>query len=139
VPRPSKQPRVQVKKSTPAPSREHVSGPDLANALEENLDEVLSDRVREYLCRFLRGQVKKRPGPQKPPLDKLVHEVAAKAIYRHELVRIRAERKAQGRTRIKPERSPHEEACWIIKHSMEYFRPMSLRRIANIISARKSR
>jgi hypothetical protein len=53
---------------------EYISGEDPAAAIEEDADQVLSDRVRDYLCRFLRGKVPKRPGPNKPLIDKLAHE-----------------------------------------------------------------
>jgi hypothetical protein len=45
---------------------EYVSGEDLAKAIESNPGEVLIDPVREYLCRFLRGQVKKNQGRTAP-------------------------------------------------------------------------
>ena len=118
---------------------EYVSGEDLATAIEEDADEVLSDQVRDYLCRFLRGKVKKRPGPNKPLIDKLAHAQVAEMDYRLELARIQVERKARDGGVIKGELPPHMEACRIIKERYGYFRPMTLRRIANILSARKSR
>jgi hypothetical protein len=117
---------------------EYVSGEDLAAAIEKDADDVLSDRVRDYLCRFLRGKVKKRPGPNKPLFKKLIYEQLAEMDYRNELARIRAERKARGRA-AKSEKPPYLEAIEIIQKRYKYFAMMTPQRFANIMSSRKSR
>jgi hypothetical protein len=44
---------------------DYVSGEELAVAIENDTDKILPDQVRDYLCRFLRGKVKKKPGPNR--------------------------------------------------------------------------
>jgi hypothetical protein len=39
----------------------YVSGPELAFAIEKNPGVALSDELRQYLCRLLRGQVERAP------------------------------------------------------------------------------
>jgi hypothetical protein len=83
----------------------------LAKAIEDNPGEVLSDRVREYLCRLLRGQAKKKPGPNRSPEKTLVMETLAAALYQEELARLQTERKNLGCPKVKGDLAPHEEAC----------------------------
>src|SRR5258705_462866 len=57
----------------------HISGEDLAVAIEANPSQPLPDVLRDYLCRFLRGKVKRKPGPNRsePEFDFLIEFVAA--------------------------------------------------------------
>jgi hypothetical protein len=118
---------------------QYVSGQELADAIEASPGEVLPDSVREYLCRYLRGQVKQKPGPKRPWATKALYEMLASSEYREELCRLQAERKVRGGRAVKGELAPHEEAARIIQQRYKYFRGMSPRRIANILSSRKYR
>jgi hypothetical protein len=121
-------------------SREqYVSRQELAGAIEASPSEVLPDKVRDCLCRHLRGQVKKKPGPKSPWATKELYEHLASIEYEKELRRLQAERKARGGRAVKGELAPHEEAARIIQRRHKYFRRMSPRRIANILSSRKYR
>jgi len=117
---------------------EYFSGEQLAAAIEANPGRPLPDDMRDYLCRFLRGQVKKKRGPQKKPLSysTIVIDLFLPIFYQEELRRFQALRKVQGRG-AKDERSPHELALESIQKRFKYFKHVSLRRIANILSSRK--
>lgn len=116
----------------------YISGEELALAIEVNPTEPLPDTLRSYLCRFLRGKVKRRPGPKASEHKfQVLIELLAAQEYRKELSRIRSERKLRGREELSDqELSPHKEALQIIKDRFGIrFRAVTLRRVANIISS----
>lgn len=121
----------------------YFSGEELAAAIEANPGQPLPQNMRDYLCRLLRGQVKKKPGPQKKPLsynailNDVFDEVVLPLIYQEELQRFKDMRKAHGR-RIKGEPAPHEQAAESIKNRFKRFAMITPRRLANILSSRKS-
>ena len=116
---------------------DYVSGEDLAAVLEAHPGQPLLDEFQNYLCRFLRGTVKKKRGPQKKPLyDSIFFESMASVHYQEVLQRLQLARKAKGQ-RIKGEAPPHELAAKFIKSHYKYFSHMSWQRISNILSSRK--
>jgi hypothetical protein len=117
----------------------YVSGDDLAAAIEANPGDTLPDRVRDYLCRFLRGEVKPKRGPKKPEMEKLLIEVYAEVRYYEILRWLQNRRKVAGGRAKECELAPHELAAMIIKRRFRYFRSVSPRRIANILSSRRHR
>jgi len=118
---------------------EYVSGEDLATAIEARPGEPLPDIVRDYVCRYLRGKVKQKPGPQKSRTRTFVTETAVALEYERELRRLQAERRARGGRTAKGEPAPHEEAAIIIQKRYKSFAMMTPRRVANILSSRKYR
>lgn len=111
----------------------YITSDQLADAIETNPDQSLPDNVREYLCRFLRGEIKRRPGPQRSDLKRRsVIEFLMAEDYRKELKRLQMER----RTGRKDELSPHDRALEIIKERYKKdFGMISTKRLANIISS----
>lgn len=121
----------------------YFSGEEMAAAIEANPGRPLPQHMREYLCQLLRGQIKKKRGPQKKPptynaiLNDVFDEVVLPLIYKEELQRFKDMRKAHGR-RIKGEPAPHEQAAESIKNLFKRFAMITPRRLANILSSRKS-
>jgi hypothetical protein len=116
---------------------EYISGQELAVVIEANPGQPFPDNVRDYLCRFLRGQVKRKRGPQKKfSYIPMATEFMASFFYQEELRRLQKARKARGRG-AKGEIPPHEQAAKFIKERFKYFAPVSWRRVANILSSRK--
>lgn len=117
---------------------EYISGEELAIVIEANPGQLFPNDVRAYLCRFLRGQVKRKRGPQKTFSHiPMATEFMASFFYQEELRRLQKARKARGRG-AKGEIPPHEQAAKFIKKRFNYFTPVSWRRVANILSSRKS-
>ena len=115
----------------------YISGEELALAIETNPADPLPDRLRNYLCRFLRGKVKRKPGPKRSENKlRFALELLAAQEYQNELRRIKTEQKLRGRETIrKGELPPHKAALKIIQDRFPIFRNVTLRRIANIISS----
>src|SRR6202011_6240168 len=88
------------------------SGEELAVAIEASPGVALPDGLRGYLCRFLRGKVKRKRGPKGLEREfRFVIELLATEEYQKELRRLQKERKFRGREAIgKGQLSPHEEA-----------------------------
>lgn len=117
----------------------YISAEELAVVIEANPSQPLPDRLRNYLCRFLRGKVKRKPGPQKTDAKfKFLIEFLAAQEYQKELRRLQKEARPHGREAIaKGVQSPHEEAIKIVKERFRIrFGGVSPRRVANIISSR---
>jgi hypothetical protein len=115
----------------------YVSGVDLAAAIERDRDEVLSDPVRDYLCRLLRGTVKQKRGPKTDTTEKHFYRIIGPIVYREALRRRQAEYKTRGGRRGRGELAPNEEALNDIRQEFAYFRKMSPRRLANFLSSHK--
>ena len=116
----------------------YISGDDLAVGIEANPNQALPDGLRDYLCRFLRGKVKRKRGPKGSDKEFLfLIEFLAARDYRVELRRLQQEHKPHGREAIgKGVLSPHEEAIRIVKERYRCrFGDVSPRRVANIISS----
>jgi hypothetical protein len=121
-----------------ATSGRFVSGEELAVAIEASPGVALPDGLRGYLCRFLRGKVKRKRGPKGLEREfRLVIELLATEEYQKELRRLQKERKFRGREAIgKGQLSPHEEAIKIIKERFSVrFGNVTPARVANIISS----
>src|SRR5262249_47792656 len=117
----------------------YIDGEELADAITANPGQSLPDGLRDYLCRFLRGKVKRKRGPKRS--DHKIRfgiELLAAETYWEELYRLQNQQpRSRGRDAIgSGELPPHEEAMRIVK---ERFRPwfdsISTRRIRNIISS----
>jgi hypothetical protein len=123
---------------TQAKKGQYVSGEELAAAIEANSGEPLPDDARDYLCRFLRGQVKKKRGPQKKPFSysALITDLFIPIFYQEELRRFQKLRKAQGRG-AKGDLSPHELAVRSVQKRFKRYAMITPRRLANILSSRK--
>ena len=79
----------------------HISGEELALAIEANPADPLPDALRGYLCRFLRGKIKRKPGPKRSQREfKFLIEFLAAREYRKELSRIQKDRKTRGREEL---------------------------------------
>jgi hypothetical protein len=115
----------------------YISGEGLAVAIEANPGQPLPDGLRDYLCRFLRGKVKRKPGPKGSDAEKFIIEFLAATEYRKVPRRLQRERKFRGREAIaKSLLSPHEEAVKVIKERFRIrFKGVTPRRVANIISS----
>lgn len=117
---------------------EWISPGDLADALQAHPDEGLPAPVTDYLCRLLRGQVRKRPGPKtRWSASREILLEAARGTYQEELLRQKQLRKATGRSRGDVE--PHAKAMAVVQKQFGIFRSISPRRLANILSSRNSR
>ena len=117
----------------------HISAEGLAVVIEANPGQPLPDGLRNYLCRFLRGKIKRKPGPKTSDAAfKHLIEWTAGQEYRKELRRLQKEARLRGREVIgRGVLTAHEEALKIIKERFRIrFAGVSPRRIANIISSR---
>jgi predicted transcriptional regulator len=121
---------------------QYISGEELATAIETNPGEPLPEGLRDYLCRLLRGEIKRKRGRKKEDkvVQWLMEHVIAQA-YQQVLDHIQAKRTYRGRQRIaKGELAPHEEAARVIKeYYPDVFPRASPKRIANILSSQKFR
>jgi hypothetical protein len=103
-----------------------------------NPGQPLPDQLRTYLCRFLRGKIKRKPGPQRADAEfKFLIEFLAAQEYRKELRRLQKEFRVRGREAIAlGVLSPHKEAIKIIKERFRVrFGAVTAERVANIISS----
>jgi hypothetical protein len=121
---------------------QNISGEEMAIAIKNNPGQPLPEDFRDYLCRFLRGKVKRTRGRKKE--DKVVQWLTEHVVapaYQQVLAHIQASRTSRGRQRIaKGELAPHEEAARVIKdYYPDVFPTASPKRIANILSSRKFR
>jgi hypothetical protein len=117
----------------------YISGDDLAGAIEVNPGRPLPDRLRNYLCQFLRGKIKRKPGPSNRGAEfTLLIELLAAEEYRRELQRLQKEVRVRGRdARAQGILPPHEQAIEIVKKRFSVrFSDLNSRRVANIISSR---
>ena len=116
-----------------AAERRHITSDQLADAIEANPDQPLPTNIRDYLCRFLRGSIKRKRGPQQSNAKRRsVIEFLMAEDYRKELKRLQMER----RTGRREELSPHDRALEIIKERYKKdFGMISPKRLANIISS----
>ena len=118
----------------------YIDGKELADVITANPGQSLPDGLRDYLCRFLRGKVKRKRGPKRSD-HKIRFGIVllAAETYREELDRLRSQpRRSRGRDAIgSGELPPHEEAVRIVKKRFRpWFDSISTRRIRNIISSR---
>ena len=116
----------------------YISGEQLAVAIEANPGRPLPDALRDYLCRFLRGKVKRKRGPKGSDREfRFLIEFLANNEYRKELRRLQKERKVRGRQAIaEGVLTPHEEAVRIIKERFRIrFVGVTPERVANILSS----
>jgi len=114
----------------------YIDGKELADAIAANPGQSLPDGLRDYLCRFLRGKVKRKRGPKRS--YRFGIELLAAETYEEELHRLQnQQRRSRGRDAIgSGELPPHEEALRIVKERFgPWFGSISTRRIANIISS----
>jgi hypothetical protein len=119
-------------------SGHYISGEELAVAIEANAGQPLPDGLRDYLCRYLRGKIKRKRGPKGSDREfRFLIEFLANAEYRKELRRLQMERKVRGRQAIaEGVLSPHEEAVRIIKERFRIrFAGVTPERVANILSS----
>jgi len=119
-------------------SGHYISGKELAGAIEANPGVPLPDALRDYLCRFLRGNVKRKRGPKGSEREfRFLIEYLANNEYRKELRRLQKERKVRGRQAIaEGVLTPHEEAVRIIKERFRIrFVGVTPERVANILSS----
>jgi hypothetical protein len=114
----------------------YVSGPRLAFAIEKNAGVALSDELRQYLCRLLRGEVE-RP-PRGRTNDERFEDMVRSMILRdYELFRreVNQERKASGRRKTRVEQPAHVEAAERLKKRYPRYLKGSPATIANNLSA----
>jgi hypothetical protein len=91
---------------------EHITGPQLAAALRANRGEEIPDRLFDYLCSYLEGRVKKRPGPKKKTsLAAAARPIVALATYDQFLREERAKPRARGRSRAGADEAAHLAAA----------------------------
>lgn len=117
----------------------YISGETLAVVIEANPGKPLPDRLRDYVCRFLRGKIKRKPGPKRAGAEfRFIVEFLAAQEYQKELRRLQKEPRIRGRKALaRGILTPHEEAIKIIKERFRVrFAGVSPRRVANIISSR---
>ena len=117
--------------------QEYISGEELAAAIASNPDTALPGQIRNYLCRFLRGKVKKKRGPKTE--FSFVREailISAALAYENELHRLQAEHK--NRSRFRGQAAPHELAAQSVQKQFKLFESITPRRLANILSSRNS-
>jgi hypothetical protein len=93
---------------------EPVLGPQLAAALKANRERRIPDILFDYLCRFLEGKVRKKPGPSRKPYSDLVQLAWAVIAYEMYLQKARARRKSERNLRGRKSSGnmpPHVEAA----------------------------
>jgi hypothetical protein len=104
---------------------EHVGGAELALALRSNPDLPVPPVVRDYLCRYLEGKVRK-PGGRKPGgAVKLVRDVWAAGLYQQYLAWLKRRKRRFGLTGWLELRCadwwqgpPHERAARMVARRM---------------------
>jgi hypothetical protein len=115
-----------------------LSSKDLALVIEANPGRPLPDGLREYLCRFLRGAIKRKRGPKSEGqyFNQTIEWLAAE-FYRLVLAELQKSPRPRGREAIAKGIDPaHREAARLVKEQFPVrFGKMSLERIANIFSA----
>jgi hypothetical protein len=94
----------------------YVSGPELAFAIEKNPGILLSDGLREYLCRLLRGDVER---PARGPTNNERFDEAVRAIILRDygliLREVNRERKALASRKTRIDQPAHIEAAERLK------------------------
>lgn len=118
---------------------EYISAEELATALEANPGTALPDALRDYLCRFLRGKVKRTRGRKKKHLVVATFELVAVNKYYEILAEIQRESNPRGRAAIGKDRlPPHEEAAKRLQKMFPgRFGSMTLKSILNLVSSYK--
>src|SRR5215212_177870 len=95
--------------------RRHVTGLQLAAALKANRGQEIPNVLFDYLCRFLEGKVRKRPGPtRKEGLREISKWIMAQCEYQNYLEEERLNQKRERSSRHSIRRaasSPHEVAA----------------------------
>jgi len=117
----------------------YIGGKELAVAITANPGQSLPDGLRDYLCRFLLGKVKRkrRSRASDRPFRFIIEQFAARD-YKKELHRLQTQQRlSRGRaTKVRGGLSLHEQAREIIKERYRIrFGSVSSRRVANIISS----
>ena len=121
---------------------EHVGGAELALALRSNPDVPVPPIVRDYLCQYLKGKVRK-PGGRKPGgAVQLVRDVCAAGLYQQYLAWLKRRKRRFGLTgwpALEPadwwQGPPHERAARMVARRM--FRNHTWRHVQNIVSSQK--
>jgi hypothetical protein len=121
---------------------EHVSGDELALALRSNPDVPVPPVVRDYLCRYLEGKVRKPRGRKPGGAVQLVRDADAAALYERYLSWLQRRKRRFGLVGWPAlqcadwwQGPPHERAArmvarrWFPNHTWEHVR--------NIVSSQK--
>lgn len=127
-------------------SGEVPTGSQLADVLVASAGEPLPGWLVEHLCRHLRGEIRRKPGPKpREPIDE-INEIAVTERYDRLLAWLQKRRKTRGlagwsciRDQKWWQGAPHERAIGIIHARFKKFRHIDTRRLANVISSRRSR
>jgi hypothetical protein len=94
----------------------YVSGPRLAFAIEKNPGVALSDELRQYLCRLLRGEVE-HPPRGRTNEERFEDMVGSMILRDYDLIleEVNRERKASARRKKRVELPAHVEAAERLK------------------------
>lgn len=93
---------------------EHVTGQQLAAAMRANREEKVPDVLFEYLCRFLEGKIRKKPGPtRKSGLVEAFKPIHAQIVYRKYLEEEKSKQKRENGSKqgARTGMPPHEIAA----------------------------
>jgi hypothetical protein len=120
--------------------RRYVSGTQLAAGLRANREKKIPDLLFDYLCRFLEGKIRKKPGPsRKSELVEVVTLVLARIAYEKYLKEEKLKQKREGASRRSKGGAvipPHEIAAGKVK--AEFYRHVDYRHVMNLLSRKKS-
>jgi hypothetical protein len=116
---------------------EHITGPQLAAALKANRGKEIPEAVFHYLCAFLEGKCRKKPGRRSKRNESQHFAVMflAEFAYKNYLKEERSKRKRQkpsGKVRARADLAAHEAA--IKRVQREFFNDSTPAHVANMLS-----
>jgi hypothetical protein len=121
---------------------EHVGGDALALALRSNPDVPVPPVVRDYLCRYLEGKIRKPRGRKPGGAVQLVRHVYAAALYERYLAWLQRRKRRFGLIGWQTlqradwwQGPPHERAARMVARRL--FRNHTWEHVRNIVSSRK--
>jgi hypothetical protein len=123
----------------------YLTGEDLALLIEKPGHDRLPPALRDYLVRYLRGEVKKRPGrKRRSDMTAIFEEAYASLLYEKALrvftkLQKRKKDRAKARREFLPrgDLSPSEHAAEWVRDQMKSFEDMSTESVRNWLSKRR--
>ena len=118
------------------------TGKELALILDANAQEALPSWFVDILGKYLRGELKQRPGRPKSSVLSAIHLEIAKYKYPHYLAWLQKRKRTQGLTGWPSIQEkdwwkgpPHERAARMVRH--RWLRNVSLRTVLNLMSSQQ--
>jgi hypothetical protein len=117
-------------------------GSHLALVLEANKDQPLPPALHAYLCRYLRGEIKPKPGPKPPSfsVDSLnaalagILYIKAHRVFKKLKARAKRFRRKGVFTNPTPNKPPSELALDLVRRRMKRFQKLNNRALHNLLS-----